>query len=215
VEGNLHYNLSHLTQVPSQAVLGPIQDDEALLLFAVCRVVCAKRIAEFGGQFGYSAQNFLAAVNHCRNGIVYTIDYNPIRVLSPSHRPIYKMAKDVVSSDFNDESLDLVFFDCHDFEQQLHAFETLSRGGIITKSTIIALHDTGTHPFKTVPWAYLSDDGYVHQTAERRLANKLRDIGYECISFHAPRPPAPLQYRHGLTLCQPKSRFLVAAPPVP
>ena len=29
----VHYDLTHLTQDPTQAVLGPIQDDEALVLF--------------------------------------------------------------------------------------------------------------------------------------------------------------------------------------
>ena len=38
----MRYELSHLVQEPSQAIFRPIQDDEALLLFALCRVTCAR-----------------------------------------------------------------------------------------------------------------------------------------------------------------------------
>jgi predicted O-methyltransferase YrrM len=203
----MYYELSHLTQDACQAVAGPIQDDEALLLLAVCRVTCSRRILEFGGQSGYSARNFLAAINGMPDGIVYTVDSSFVPRLTPAHRPIQKLAKDVVPADVDNEKLDLVFFDCHDVAQQLLAFHELSQGCVLTSETIIALHDTGTHPQKFMPWAYRGSDGYIHQPAERELANRLQDIGYECVSFHAPKPLSPVQYRHGLTFCLPKRRF--------
>jgi predicted O-methyltransferase YrrM len=203
----MRYELSHLVQDPGQAVFGPIQDDEALLLFAVCRVTCARRIAEFGGQSGYSARNFLAAVSDAPGGVVYTVDANPVPVLSGAHRFVHKWAKDVTPEDFDGRALDLVFFDCHDYAQQLEAFHTLSRAGVIARATIIALHDTGTHPRKLLPWAFRGGEGYVHQTAERQLVGSLQDLGYECLSFHAPRPLPPLQFRHGLTLCAARHRL--------
>jgi predicted O-methyltransferase YrrM len=204
----MQYELSHLVQDPTQAVFGPIQDDEALLLFAVCRVTCATRIAEFGGQSGYSARNFLVAISHAPNGKVYTVDCNPVPILSSSHQFIHKSAKDVAPGDFDDQPLDLVFFDCHDYRQQLEALHTLLRGGIILRGTIIALHDTGTHPTKLLPWSFRGDGGYIHRTEERALVNDLQDLGYECVSFHAPQPLPPLQFRHGLTLCRSKHRLI-------
>jgi hypothetical protein len=203
----MRYDLSHLIQDPSQAVLGPIQDDEALLLFAVCRVTCARRIAEFGGESGYSARNFLAAVADTHGSAVYTIDCQPGPVLAPHHRFVHKQARDVTPEDFDRLPLDLVFFDCHDYFQQLEAFHTLSRGGVITRSTLVALQDTGTHPQKLVPWAFRVEDGYAHQPAERRLVCTLQDLGYECVSFHAPIPNPPLHFRHGLTLCAVRQRL--------
>jgi Methyltransferase domain len=197
----MRYDLSHLVQDPSQAVLGPIQDDEALLLYAICRVTCAHRIAEFGGESGYSAQNFLAAIGEHAGNIVYTVDSNPVTVRSPHHRFIHKLAQDVVPGDFDDQKLDLVFFDCHDFGQQLQAFHTLSRAGVVAHDTFLALHDTGTHPEKLVAWAFRGFDGFIHQTAERRLVSHFQELGYECISFHASNPTAPLRFRHGLTIC--------------
>jgi predicted O-methyltransferase YrrM len=203
----MRYDLSHLVQEPGQAVFGPVQDDEALLLFAACRVVCARRVVEFGGESGYSARNFLAAVGDAPGAAVYTVDANPVPVLSPAHRFIRKWAKDVTPEDFDCQPLDLVFFDCHDYAQQLQAFHTLARAGVIARGTLIALHDTGTHPAKLLPWAFRTEDGYVHQPAERQLVSTLQAVGYECISFHAPRPVPPLQFRHGLTLCALKHRL--------
>ena len=55
------YNLSHLTQPDDQLVFGPVQDDEALFLYAVVRVMRLRRILEVGGLGGYSARNFLEA----------------------------------------------------------------------------------------------------------------------------------------------------------
>jgi hypothetical protein len=37
------YDLSHLTQSPDQRVQGPIQDDEALLLYALVKVMRLRR----------------------------------------------------------------------------------------------------------------------------------------------------------------------------
>ena len=93
-------------------------------------------IAEFGGESGYSARNFLAAIATVPNGCVYTVDVNPVPVLSPLHRFVHKLAQDVMPEDFDRQPLDLVFFDCHDFLQQLQAFNTLSQGGIITRDTL-------------------------------------------------------------------------------
>lgn len=204
----MQYDLAHLTQTPAQDVIGPIQDDEALLLFAVCRVCCARRIAEFGGQSGYSARNFLAAVRGLPEPVVYTVDPAPVPRLAPEHVLISKSAKDVRPEDFDRRPLDLVFFDCHDFFQQMAAFRTLSDAGVITRATTLALHDTGTHPAFIVPWSYPGDGGFIHQPAERAMANAFQDLGYECVSFHAPTPAPPLPFRHGLTLCRPRQRFI-------
>ena len=64
------YDLSHLTQPDDQVVVGPVQDDEALLLFALVRCMRLRRILEVGGLDGYSARNFLRAMG--RGGTLYT-----------------------------------------------------------------------------------------------------------------------------------------------
>jgi len=204
----MNYDLAHLTQSPDQDVMGPIQDDEALLLFAICRVVSASRIAEFGALAGYSAANFLAAVAGAPDAMVYSVDQNKPLRLGPKHIPIGKLAKDVQPEDFNCLPLDLVFFDCHDFREQLTAFNRLATAGVISKSTIIAVHDTGPHPAPLVLHEQSVDGGYPHQRAERALVNALQDYGYDCVSFHTSTPAPPVKYRHGLTICKQRHRFI-------
>jgi hypothetical protein len=59
--GRSHYNLSHLCAPERQKQVGPMQDDEMLLIYAFIRVTRSARILELGGQLGGSARNFLAA----------------------------------------------------------------------------------------------------------------------------------------------------------
>src|ERR1700742_4836 len=107
----VNYPLSHLVQPPQQDVWGPIQDDEALFLFAMIRTMCMKRILEIGGLQGYSATNFLVAAGE--GARVYTVDLNPVRTVGPGHVTIQKDAALIAPEDVENKPLDLVFFDCH------------------------------------------------------------------------------------------------------
>jgi hypothetical protein len=193
------YDLQHLTGPDDEAVLGPIQDSEALLLFAVCRVICARRVLEFGGLNGYSARNFAAAVGP--EGSVYTIDILNVPQVAPNHHPIRKEAKDVMESDVDSMPLDLVFFDCHDFWQMRAAFLRLRVADLISDRTIIAVHDTGLHPYKVHDISRQVVGGWVHVDDERKLVAELCHFhGYDRVSFGALQPLPPLKFRHGLTL---------------
>lgn len=77
------YDLSHLVQNDDQFVHGPIQDDEALFLFAMIRTMRISRILEIGGLGGYSAKNFLRATESLKDSCVYTVDINPVTPLEP------------------------------------------------------------------------------------------------------------------------------------
>jgi predicted O-methyltransferase YrrM len=57
IQSKSKYDLSHLTQDEAQISMGPIQDDEALLLYALVKVIRPKTVVEFG--FG----NFLKYFN--------------------------------------------------------------------------------------------------------------------------------------------------------
>ena len=82
------YDLSHLTQDESQYVFGPIQDDEALLLYALIRVMKLQTVVEIGGMSGYSALNFCKAVGN--EGKVVSIDINKTPQMAPNHISIQK-----------------------------------------------------------------------------------------------------------------------------
>jgi hypothetical protein len=197
------YNLKHLVQ-PSgcDPVFGPIQDDEALLLFAVCRTIGAKRVAEIGFLCGYSAINFLSAVG--TDGIVYSVDLSPFKTVAPNHIALIKACSDITPEDLDNKPIDLIFLDCHSYDQ-LDICISLHSSGIILDSTIIALHDTGLHSEEYVKKSTRCGGGFIHQQVERDISNRLHELGWSAIHFHGLHG---LKVRHGLTLMQ-KSPVLV------
>lgn len=194
------YNLSHLTQPDAQNVSGPIQDDEALFLFALIRVMRLKRILEIGGLNGYSARNFCEAVG--ADGVVFTVDFEKIEPLSERHVTLQKDARNISADDFGSMPLDLVFFDCHEYDVQWKVFRTLQLSRLLTDRTVLAFHDTNLHPNQSVPWAYKVDGGWVHQDTERRLVNKFKRIGYDIFALNTLMEShnATLPVRHGVTI---------------
>jgi predicted O-methyltransferase YrrM len=203
------YDLEHLTQKDSQEALGPIQDDEALFLFATIRVMQLKRVLEIGGLNGYSARNFLGAVGD--NGTVFTVDTEPITPLAKNHVTIQKDAGLVTAADVSNAPLDLLFFDCHDYKAQFECYHNAKREGILTDDTVLAFHDTNFHPTQTVPWAYPVEEGWVHQDVERRMVNDFKRMGYDVfvlgtsMKSHGPHLP----YRHGITLAKKLKPFIL------
>lgn len=101
------YNLDHLTQKSDQWVYGPIQDDEALFLYAVIRGMRLRRILEIGGLQGYSAVNFLRAIGE--NGELHTIDINRVERQGPNHRTLQKDARHIAPDDVDGKPLDMIF----------------------------------------------------------------------------------------------------------
>jgi len=194
------YNLSHLTQPDRQDVGGPIQDDEALFLFALVRGMRLERILEIGGLSGYSARNFLEAAGE--GGRVYTVDINPVQKLAPNHVTIEKDVARLTALDLDDEPLDLIFFDAHVYVAQMDLFIRLRHAGLVTDQTVIAFHDTNLHPTKTCEWAYPVEGGWVHQDVERRMVNDLKRLGYDAFTLHIDpmRRIDPMSYRHGVTI---------------
>ena len=206
--GGHKYDLSHLTQPLDQNIGGPIQDDEAMLLYAVVRTMRVRRVLEIGGLSGYSARNFLRALSWDVDTAVYTVDLNPVKSQAPNHYTICKDVSKLEAEELHGKPLDLVFFDCHVFDAQMGMFVRLVNKGLITDETIIALHDTNLHPRKSAPWSYPIRDadgvcGYVHQDVERKMVNTLRkDFGYDVFCAHTDvrRNDERLPFRHGVTL---------------
>jgi predicted O-methyltransferase YrrM len=204
--GAAKYELDHLDQPADQNVGGPVQDDEALLLYAAVRAMRARRILEIGGLSGYSARNFLRALGDDDGAAVYTVDINPVKSQAPHH---YTYAKDVAlltPEDLHHQPIDFIFFDAHVFEPQMKMLDRITAAGLVTEHTVIALHDTHLHPRKSAPWSYRlkghEPAGYVHQPVERQMVNALRRAGWDAVAFHTPldRHDARLPFRHGVTI---------------
>lgn len=213
----MNYDLSHLT-ADTQDVWGPIQDDEALLLFALCRVMCIKRVVEFGSLAGYSARNFLAAVGP--EGAVYSVDDcrdaglgGPLPKIADNHHLVVKNVANLLPEDIHRKPVELIFFDCHTTEQ-IAAHETLRNAGLLSEAHILVFHDTGLHgvgtPFEVPEREVKSrhgETGWVHGNCERGLVNYFVKDGYHALhlepSLHAVSTSG-LRVRHGLSIL---SRF--------
>lgn len=194
------YDLTHLTQDADQQVSGPIQDDEALLIYALIKVMRLRRVLEIGGLSGYSARNFIAAVGN--EGVVYTVDLQEVPAQAPNHRIITKDAADLTAADIDSLPLDLVFFDCHFLKVQMELLFRLTALSLITSDTVLILHDTNLHPAKFVYWSKEVEGGWEHQRVERQMVDDLRRLGYDAVCFHTDMlchgPELP--FRHGLTI---------------
>ena len=211
------YELSHLVQPPSQYVGGPVQDDEALLLFAVVRGMRMRAVLEVGGLSGYSALNFTRALPPGEGGFVATVDINPVRKAADNHESICKPAGEVAAEDlqplFEKYSLpprfDLIFFDAHVYEQQTLLFDNLRETGMADDKTIIALHDTCPHPkaFHTADEPMRlpnGDEGYTNCPEEVQMVEDFKARGYHAFQLHPRRDTmnGEFQFRHGITLMQ-------------
>lgn len=199
----MKYSLCHLTQGEDQKVIGPVQDDEALFLFALCKVMLVKNVVEIGVQNGYSAQNFLRAVGN--EGSVIGIDINETAFRSDGFTFIHSCAG-AVSPEQIPWNIELLFFDSHSEYAQKKFFENMITAGKITDETIIALHDTGLHPAGVIGGVKLGN-GYAHQPVERMLSNWLVSYGYSPFHAHTniSKHNDKLPFRHGLTiLCKQK-----------
>lgn len=187
----MNYDLSHLTQ-NDRRVYGPVQDDEALLLYAFVKCAGIKIVLEAGGQTGYSARNFLAA-----GATVFTVDTQPVRKLHARHN--------VIQASIGDVSMDviplcgLVFFDAHDEAAQWRFYERAAEAFVIDDETTIVVHDTGLHRDKFVDWAVPCGDKWAHQPSERRLVGRFTAAGWQAIHAHDDASEEP---RHGLTILQ-------------
>lgn len=207
--GAAKYQIDHLDQPAHQGVGGPIQDDEALLLYALVRTMRLRRVLEIGGLDGYSARNWLAALGDETGAAVYTVDLEPVPSQGPNHHVITRDCARVGPQDLHFQPLDLIFFDAHVLEAQMALLGRLEQAGLVQPHTVIALHDTGLHPRKMAPWAYRivdgdGQEGWVHQPVERVMVNRLRERGWDALCLHMghDRSDERMPVRHGLTLMQ-------------
>lgn len=203
------YDLSHLTQPEHQFVNGPIQDDEALVLYSIIRAKRIKTVLEIGGLNGYSAKNFCQAVG--KEGTVYTVDYGSTPKQNENHVVIQKDANNFNSDDLNHQFIELVFFDCHDYNVQMNLYFRLLEQGVINDNTILALHDTNLHypntknessDCKHIHDAEENLVGYMHQAVERTMVNTFTDLGYHALCLHTTidKHNEDFPQRHGLSV---------------
>lgn len=188
-----------LDRYKEEDALGPIQRDEALLLYAITRVTRPKRILEFGTMHGHSALAWLKG----GVGELWTVDIrNRIdpRITDEFGGRIKIFTMDM--TEFRqpaDVAFDLVFFDAaHNLEKNQATFNNLP------PPPMIIVHDTGTWATEHMRDAHrkfpgvMTDGGKIHQPAEVAFCDWLESThGYRRVDFHSMNT-----VRHGMTILQ-------------
>jgi predicted O-methyltransferase YrrM len=206
------YDFEHLVETPDQLVFGPIQDDEAVALYGIVRVMRPKVIVEFGTATGYSARNFVKAMDP--DGRLYTYDLAPTKNRGPQHVHYVRDMASFAPSDVGNQKIGLVFMDAHALDAYKKVFRTLESTNILADDALIVVHDTGAHavPMPGIGgYVPAKEGGFLHQAGDRDFVNWIKDNypQFEQIHLHSRTFP----HRHGLTILQKHLRLEPRDPP--
>lgn len=170
--------------------LGPIQDEDVLLLQAVIKMTYPVQLVELGYLNGYSTQKILEVMREDAHLTSYdnTVSWSDIQ----DQRFTFKNKS---QTEVSEKNIDFIFFDAsHDFEINKQTFEKLD----LTEGAIIAIHDTGLWNTMVMDTGgYWIGGGYAHRPGEREFVEWLKEKGYNAINFHTLK-----ETRHGMTLLQ-------------
>ena len=143
------YRLEHLAFYREEDVMGPLQRDEALLLFSLTKVLRPMVILEFGFHCGHSAFNFLEAAAPACQFYSYDIDDRAERIARERFQRVgnfhflRKSQADFCAADIGHQPVDLCFLDAsHLLELNQATFRKLE--GSLAEGAVIVVHDTGT-----------------------------------------------------------------------
>jgi hypothetical protein len=202
------YSLNHLIQNDDQKVSGIIQDDEALFLYSLCKILLIRNIVELGVGEGYSTLNFSKAIGETGN--IIGIDKQECSKKIDKLIFINKNIENIESNDIP-WNIDLIFFDAHNFHAQKRFFEKMSISKKITDDTILVVHDTNLLPSNLIDIIKLNllnffKDNFenlnIINKEERKLVNWLVDCGWNPLHLHPQKhkhtPSIP--FRNGLTV---------------
>jgi predicted O-methyltransferase YrrM len=214
------FDLTHLAFFDEVSAAGPLQREEALLLYGLVRVLRPTVVVEFGFLGGRSALNFLTAL--APGGTLYSFDIDAGSERTarryfgdrPDFRFLPKSQADITAADVDGRPIDLAFIDAsHDVEINRRTFERLE--SLLADDAVIVIHDTGTWAAEHMtpghvqyaagaPGWWLSADEFVHQPGEREFVNWVREAHPEFsqVNLHTRRT-----LRHGMTILQ-RSRAL-------
>lgn len=170
--------------------LGPIQDEDVLLLQAVIKMTCPVNLVELGYLNGYSTKKILEVMRPDAKLTSYdnTVQDSPIQ----DERFIFKNKSQI---ECDEKQIDFIFFDAsHDFEINRSTFNRLD----LSENAIIAVHDTGLwNEMILDTGGYWVGNGYAHRPGEIMFVKWLKEKGYNAINFHTLK-----ETRHGMTLLQ-------------
>lgn len=214
----------HLIYFDGDEAFGPVQRDEALMLFSVIRVLRPQIVVELGFYQGHSAFNFLQAMD--ATAVLHSFDWSD-SAEAIAHREFgnyrnfifhKKSQAEFSSADVEGKPVDFAFIDAsHDLALNIETFKRLAP--CLSPEGIIGIHDTGLwrrkyfapihHAFANQkPQEWLSPELFQHQREERDFVNWIisDNPDYAVIHFHSVNA-----VRHGLTFVA-RTRTLPTAP---
>ena len=142
----IKYDLSHLNQ-DTLIVSGPIQDDEALVLYGLIKTIRPKTVIECGMGHGYSTVNILKSIDE--DARLFTFDIEILNNNSPAFNDkrfkfIKKSQSKFEQSDIENKVIDFVYLDNgHYFDVNVEFWKKVI--GSMSDYAIMVIHDTGLH----------------------------------------------------------------------
>jgi predicted O-methyltransferase YrrM len=197
----------------SEDSVGPVQQDEALLLHALVRALRPATIVEIGFLCGHSAFNFLRALD--ADARLYSFDIDPTCAefarCRCAHDPRFvfrnRSQETLSAEDLDGRSVDFVFLDgAHRLDLHQATFARLLP--LLSPNAVIAVHDTGAFPrtlgseedWRLTPSErWTTQNEFEHQPDERAFANWLLETHPEFCQLHL---HSQRTFRHGITLVQ-------------
>lgn len=113
---------------------------------------------------------------------------------------LIKNGMELVPSDFKQSKIEILFFDCHDYDAQMTILSNLQKNKMLADRVVFVLHDT--YPYQSVSWAFETTDGYVHQVVERRMVNDLVADGWHAFGLRTDSKKLlmAIPNQHGVTV---------------
>lgn len=218
-------NVGHLAFYAEGEVVGPLQRDEALLLFALTRVLRPRTVLEIGFLGGQGAFNFLQALEP--GAQLHSVDVTEFSEEIADHvwRDVpgfafHRASQNEIGPEMVDgRPVDLAFLDAsHDLGLNQETFRRLAP--MVASDGMIVVHDTGTWPRDQMspdvidhamrhPIGWISETEYQHQRDERLFVNWVMDAHPEWTMVHL---HSLNTVRHGMTILQRRRRLPVDPP---
>jgi predicted O-methyltransferase YrrM len=218
------YPLAHLAAHAEEHAIGPVQRDEALLLFAVTRVLRPQVVVEVGFLGGQSAFNFLRALDP--GATLYSFDISQsaedIAAAMFSHFDNFhfrRVSQDAIGPEhIGGQRIDLVFLDAsHDVKLNQRTFDRLAP--MLQDDGVLIVHDTGAWPREHLtdrhravamgrPELWTAGDLFEHRREEREFVNWILEErpGFAQLHLHSRHT-----LRHGLTILQRRGTLATGA----
>ena len=217
---NFHALMDHQHAI----VCGPVQDDEALLLFGLLKTLRPQYVLEIGVHAGVSTKVIAEALAGHDGGTLYAVDLrirnNVRRNLAPFGSGVKLLERNMLTltaEHLDNKTFDFIFLDAsHIYHHYVALFPFLQ--SILSPNGFIMTHDTGLHVnsshlqeicggFMTAKGCYCDGVGlcgFPHRKDNRRFSNWVLAgfPDWQVVHLHTFR-----RIRHGLTMMTRKRKL--------